>query len=213
MKILLGGMTSDAQGVRAALPTHAVTVDAETADELVESVFACSPDLALVCDDMPTLWPALRKISATLPVPVILIVAQAQDHPSDLLDGTDVFALVNRPVTPHALRQACLVASTQFQRLASARTEAAELREAFAARKIIDRAKGILMQRRSCSEGEAYTLLREESRSQRTPIVDIAKSILSAAESAGDAGRVHATLAVAGTRRTIGTMVERNIRE
>jgi response regulator NasT len=127
---------------------------------------------------MDELEGALRQISQLLPAPVVLIASREEEAVRLQRQETDIFAYLIRPFHGANLRQALAVAQAQFQRLHGARSEASQLRGAFADRKYIDRAKGILMQRRGVSEGEAYAQLREESRRLRTPIVEIARVLL-----------------------------------
>ena len=133
------------------------------------------------------------------------------DIPVSIQD-TDIFAFISSPVQASALQCAITVAGTQFQRLQQARTEADQLRDAFAARKIIDRAKGLVMQRQGVSEGDAYMYLRDESRRQRTPIVDIAKSILDDVEETMTPKASHAAGVAGSARRPVSQGVSKAIR-
>jgi response regulator NasT len=67
----------------------------------------------------------------------------------------------------------------EFQRL---RDELEKSKAALADRKLIDRAKGILMEQRGLSEGDAYALLRKTAMAQNQKIVDVARSVLSVTE-------------------------------
>jgi response regulator NasT len=65
------------------------------------------------------------------------------------------------------------------------RSENLELQEALEARKLIERAKGILMQRLGLSERDAYERLRQRARDKRTKMKDIAQAIIEAEELLG----------------------------
>ncbi|MHB9131110.1 MAG: ANTAR domain-containing response regulator [Armatimonadota bacterium] len=178
MRILLGGIDARDVEVYEALPPACTIFQAAVAAELVESVFACSPDVLIVSREMDGVWTALQQISLVLPAPVLVIARHTVDESSIPLASTDVFGYLVRPLNAATLQRMTLVAVGQFQRLLNARTEAAQLREAFASRKLIERAKGLIMQREQLSEAEAYSYLRNESRRQRVLIADIAKAIL-----------------------------------
>ena len=178
MKLILGAIPMDDSEVMHAIPQDALVVHAATVDELVENVYLCTPDLLLVDAAMEEIDGALRQISQLLPVPVVLIAGREDETVRLHALETDIFAFLIRPFHEANLRLAMAVAQSQFLRLHGARSEASQLRGAFAERKYIDRAKGLIMQRRGLSEGEAYALLREESRRRRTPIVEIARSLL-----------------------------------
>jgi response regulator NasT len=141
-----------------------------------------------------------------LPAPVILVAAQEGKLAETRLATTDIFGYLVRPINAATLHQAMLVAVVQFQRFYGARAEADALREAFASRKIIDRAKGIIMQRRRLSENEAYAFLREESRRLRTPIVEIARSLLNEADPSVGAGKAGHLSSAPSTGRGVGTV-------
>ncbi|HEY3376863.1 MAG TPA: ANTAR domain-containing protein [Armatimonadota bacterium] len=208
MRILLGGIDRHDVEIMEAFTSDLLIIAAATADELIENIFACSPDVVVVDGEMPEVWGTLQQVSAMLPVPVVLVTPPGAMTPAHLGE-TDIYCCLERPLTAANLRHGIAVACTQFHRLASARNEASELREAFASRKLIDRAKGIIMQRRQVNESDAYTFLRDESRRQRTPIVEIAKSLLGAAEDTptGKTGHLAATLvsrqAAPGTRSAL----------
>ena len=64
---------------------------------------------------------------------------------------------------------------------AACRRELAEAKSALEARKVIERAKGILMQTRHISEDEAFALLRQTAMNEKKKIADIAQSVVTAA--------------------------------
>jgi response regulator NasT len=62
--------------------------------------------------------------------------------------------------------------------LRHAKRDATEAKQALEARKVIERAKGILMRRTGCSEPEAYRILQRSSQDRSKPMVEIAKAVL-----------------------------------
>lgn len=181
MRVLLVGISTDDLEVNAAI-TGATVVHVASADELLESIQLCAPDIVLIDGSLPEIERILMRMSALLPVPVIMLLPSDMLFSSEQVTASDLYGCIRRPLDAGCLRQSICIALAQFARLEAARGDAEQLREAFAARKIIDRAKGMLMQRQHLSEEAAYTHLREESRRQRVPIVDIAKALLSDVE-------------------------------
>lgn len=179
MRILLAGIYEHDPEIGGLLAA-ATTFTAGDAGELVESVYGCAPDVIVVDRALPGLSAALRQIAAVLPAPVVVIARREDDTAPLALEETDVFAYLVRPVHPAALQRAVLVAREQFHRLERAHDETVQLREALAARKTIERAKGLLMQRHRLDEAQAYAALREESRRQRRPLAEIAHAMLDA---------------------------------
>ena len=77
------------------------------------------------------------------------------------------------------------MAISRFNAFAKLRQELAEVRSELEDRKIVDRAKGILMKTRSISEAEAYALLRSTAMNQNRKLVEIAQSLITAADLLG----------------------------
>jgi response regulator NasT len=73
------------------------------------------------------------------------------------------------------------VAIARFQAFQSLRQELEESRAALAERKLVERAKGIIMTERGLSEPDAYALLRKTAMAQNQRIVEVARSIISVA--------------------------------
>jgi response regulator NasT len=78
------------------------------------------------------------------------------------------------------------LAVTRAAALRTARKDATEAKAALEARKIIERAKGILMRRTGCSEPEAYRILQRSSQDRSKPMVEIAKAVLESEPGAAD---------------------------
>ncbi len=176
MRILLVGIAVTDRDVRAALTAEDMGIEAADAGELWDCVAVCEPDVVLAAADVPELAPALARIAVLLPVPVVLLGFSEAVWAS--FADANIFGCLVRPVTPPVVRGLLLAAYTQFQRMEAARVEAAQLREAFAARKVIDRAKGLVMQRHGVNEAAAYAWLRDESRRRRLPMADMARAVM-----------------------------------
>ncbi len=74
------------------------------------------------------------------------------------------------------------VAIARFQEFQTLRAELAEANSALAERKLIERAKGLVMKQRQCSEEEAYQALRKLAMTRNLRMADMAKTVISAAE-------------------------------
>jgi len=203
MRILLGGIERHDAEVMTALPAGAAIFHAATAVEIVESVYDCSPDVLLAERELSGLGPALQQINAVLPVPVVLLARSEMTETELAAASPDIFGLLIRPVTTATLHQTLLVACRQFLRLQHVCGEVTQLRDAFAARKVIERAKGMVMQRRHLSESEAYSFLRDESRRQRIPIAELATALLGEDDRSPGIRKIHAPLPGAAHRQTV----------
>ena len=97
-----------------------------------------------------------------------------------VLDGpADMFAAEEHlPAPLHSIRA---VLEAQLRRIESINSERESTRQALAERKLVERAKGLLMQRRRLTERDAYTLMRQTAMSQNKRLIDIAEAVVSMA--------------------------------
>ncbi len=209
MRILLGGIDESDSEIMQALPGDAVAMHAVTSAEVQESVSVCSPDILLVNYTLTGFADVLTQITTILPVPAIVIVPAGTAITLPDIPKANLFGCLFRPIACGHLPVAIDITRAQYQRQCALQAEIAQLHEAFAARKIIDRAKGLVMQRHKMSESESYTYLREESRRHRIPIVDVARALLEEAVEAPAPGNTpHAA-----TRRILSPAGERALRK
>jgi response regulator NasT len=89
-----------------------------------------------------------------------------------------VLAYLVKPIEPHQLVPALEIAAARFQELQSLTTENASLRQTLQNRKIIERAKGMLMKQHRWSEAEAFRRIQRAAMNRRVPMVDLAQAIL-----------------------------------
>jgi len=140
------------------------------------------PDAVLLDVHMPdgSGIEAAEVISRTLPgIAVILISGDDNVSLSDEeAVTTGALAFLPKPVPPKMLDSTIRLAVTRSAALRSAKKDAAEAKAALEARKLIERAKGILMRRTACSEAEAYRILQRSSQDRSQPMVEIAKAVL-----------------------------------
>jgi response regulator NasT len=87
-------------------------------------------------------------------------------------------ALLPKPTPPTTLDATLRMAVTRARELLEAKREAAEAKQQLEARKLIERAKGILMRRTGSSEQEAYRIMQRSSQDRSVRMVDIAKAVI-----------------------------------
>ncbi len=119
-------------------------------------------------------------ILATAPVGVLLTEADPAISNSGLEGGIGLYSMSSPG--PKPMRSILYVIQAQSQRINDVSAQLESARAALDERKIIDRAKGLLMRSRALSEQAAYTLMRETAMRQNKRIVDIAESIVSMAD-------------------------------
>ena len=123
---------------------------------------------------------AAEVISRTLPG--IAVILFSGDENVSLSDKeavtTGAVAFLPKPTPPKMLDSTIRLAVMRAAALRGARKDASEAKQALEARKIVERAKGILMRRTGCSEPEAYKILQRSSQDRSKPMVEIAKAVL-----------------------------------
>jgi response regulator NasT len=163
---------------------HRVVAAASTGQELVERCRETRPDLIISDVKMPEMdgIEAAREIYRDHPIPVILVSAY---HDQDLLERLEedhILAFLVKPIKQADLEPAIAVAVRRFDQFQALRQEAADLRQALEDRKVIEKAKGLLMKRTGLDEHEAFRRLQRLASERNRKLVEIAQSILTAEE-------------------------------
>jgi two-component system, response regulator PdtaR len=162
---------------------------ARTGQEAVDLATRLSPDLVLMDIRMPEIdgTEAATRINSQRSTPIIMLTAYADKETIRKAEvaGVLVLGYLVKPVTEADLPPAINVALARFRELQGLRSQVLDLEESLEARKLIERAKGILMQRLGLSERDAYERLRQRARDKRAKMKDIAQAIIEAEELLG----------------------------
>jgi AmiR/NasT family two-component response regulator len=168
--------------LRALLERAGFDVCAEARDgvEAVELARSAQPDLAVLDVQMPQLdgLSAARRILDERPIPIVMLTAYAEQDLVARAVEAGVFGYLLKPFREEDLVPAMKTARGRFDELQAVRDEAESLADALAARKAIERAKGILMQKESLSEQEAFARLRRASQRTARPMRIIAEAVI-----------------------------------
>ncbi len=123
---------------------------------------------------------AIAQISAQKVCPVIILTDNAATPPPpEAFSATAVFSVLNKTANERLILNAVYVAVARWREISSLTREVAELKETIAARKIIDRAKGVLMSKKGIGEQEAYRLIQRYAMKHRFTMKEVAEKILS----------------------------------
>lgn len=162
---------------------HEVVAAASNGEEAVELARQTEPDLAFLDIRMPRLNgpEAARAIAAERPIPIVILSAYSDDRTVQDAIQAPVFHYLVKPVDPDDLAPAIAVARARFADWVEVSTARDRLAQTLEDRKLIERAKGLIMQTRHLSEAEAYRFLQKASQDKNTPMVELAKKILLAA--------------------------------
>jgi response regulator NasT len=142
------------------------------------------PDVVLMDIEMPGLdgLSAARQIAQDPGTPVIILTAHGHPNLIDQAVQDGVIQYLLKPVTSPALHAAIQTAVAQAREVRSLRESVSALELTLRERKLIERAKGILMTRRNMSEPEAFRFLQRQSQDKRMPMAKLAESIVQADE-------------------------------
>jgi len=163
---------------------HEVVGEAADGADMVRTVLAVEPDVVVFDIHLPGQngLDALRQIDQER---VVAAVAITGDRDQELVRRAleeHVLAFLVKPVEAHQLGAALLVAKARFEELQSLAQENAGLKQTLSNRKLIERAKGVLMKRHRWSEAEAFRRLQRAAMNQRTTMVALAQDVLNGVE-------------------------------
>src|SRR5919109_2969762 len=164
-----------------------VCAEARDGEEAVDLARSSRPDVAIMDVKMPKLdgIEAARRILDERPIPIVMLTAYGQDEIVSRAVEAGVFGYLVKPFREQDLLPAIQAARARHDELQALREEAESLAEALAARKVIERAKGLLMEKEGLTEQEAFARLRRASQASQRPLKVIAEAVV--ATLAGDA--------------------------
>jgi AmiR/NasT family two-component response regulator len=159
---------------------HEVCAEARDGAEAVELVEKHEPDLAILDVKMPRLdgIEAAKRILEDRPIPIVMLTAYGQDELVARAVEAGVFGYLVKPFRESDLLPAIATARARHEELSALRDEADSLAEALAARKAIERAKGLLMEREALTEQEAFARLRKASQLSGKPLKVVAEALI-----------------------------------
>lgn len=157
-----------------------VCAEARDGQEAVELAAASRPDLAILDVRMPRLdgIEAARRILAERPIPIVMLTAYGQKELVSRAVEAGVFGYLVKPFREADLLPAIEAARARHAELEALREEAESLAEALATRKVVERAKGLLMERERLTEQEAFDRLRRASQVSGRPMKVVAEALI-----------------------------------
>jgi two-component system, response regulator PdtaR len=157
-----------------------VCAEARDGEEAVELARETEPDIALLDVKMPRLdgIEAARRIIEERPIPIVMVTAYGERELVARAVEAGVFGYLVKPFREIDVLPAIATAKARHEELEALREEADSLADALAARKAIERAKGVLMKREGLSEEEAFARLRKASQISGRPLKVVAEALL-----------------------------------
>ncbi len=163
---------------------HQVVAEAENGVQAVEAATSAKPDVIIMDIRMPEMdgIEAARQIVSDNPCAVLFLTAFSEDTLVDKAGEAGALAYLMKPFRKEDLAPALEIAVRRFRQIQSQNKEINDLKESLETRKLIERAKGILMDRQGMTEDEAFKKIHFQARNQNKKMKDIAQSIITAAE-------------------------------
>jgi response regulator NasT len=157
-----------------------VCAEARDGEEAVALARSEEPDVAVLDVKMPKLdgIEAARRILDERPIPIVMLTAYGQDELVQRAAEAGVFGYLVKPFREQDLLPAIRTARARHEELTALREEAESLAEALAARKVIERAKGLLMEKEGLTEDAAFARLRKASQVSGRPLKVIAEAVI-----------------------------------
>lgn len=154
---------------------------------LARQLYAADPDVILIDLENPSrdVLEQMFQVSRAVRRPIAMFVDQSDSSMIQASVDAGVSAYIVDGLSKKRIRPILEMTISRFNAFAALQRELEEAQSALAERKVIDRAKGILMKRRQVGEDEAYAMLRQAAMNQNRKLIDVARSIVTAADLLG----------------------------
>jgi two-component system, response regulator / RNA-binding antiterminator len=151
---------------------------------LLDQIYRIDPDVILIDLENPSrdVLEQMFQVSRIVKRPIAMFVDQSDRDTTRAAVEAGVSAYIVDGLRKERVKDILELCISRFNAVARLQDELDRTRDALEARKTIDRAKGILMQRKGLSEEDAYALLRKTAMNEKRKIADVAQSVITAAE-------------------------------
>ena len=161
---------------------HVVVAEVATGREAYERAHELIPDVVLLDVHMPDGSGIEAAERITRDTPGVAVVLFSGDQALVLSDrdveATSAIAFLPKPAPPRVLDSTIRLAAMRAKELSSARKDAESSKQQLENRKVIERAKGILMKQKSIAEDDAYKLMRDLAMDRNRKLIDVAQQII-----------------------------------
>lgn len=155
-----------------------VVAEAADGEEAVALAEQHKPDLMVMDVKMPKMdGISAAEAIAKFNIPVVLLTAFSQTELVDRASQAGAMAYIVKPFTPNDLLPAIRIAVSRHEQIVALETEIADLNERFETRKLVERAKGLLLER-GLNEPEAFRWIQKVSMDRRLTMKQVAQSVI-----------------------------------
>lgn len=174
---------------------HEVIGETGDGEQAVTLTHETNPDLVILDIRMPKMdgLKAARAIQAERPTPVIILSAYTESGLGSEAAGAGAHAYLVKPFTAGQLKPAIELALANFEKSKQLEQKIQQMNEALETRKLVERAKGILMRQTHLDEEAAYLRLQKTARNENKKLAEVARAIIMAEQLRHETGKPPAT--------------------
>ncbi len=171
-----------ADGLREAGYTHVTLIEETT--QLLARIYALDPDVIVMDLENPSrdVLAQMFQVSRVVKRPIAMFVDQSDAASIEAAVDAGVSAYIVDGLKKERIKSILDLCISRFNAFARLKDELERTQTALNERKVIDRAKGVLMKIRNIGEADAYSLLRKTAMNENKKIIDVAQSVVTAAE-------------------------------
>lgn len=161
---------------------HQVVAKAGTGTDLVDRCRELTPHLVITDIKMPDMdgLDAAAQICEHRPTPIVIVSAYHDQEFIDRALKEYVLAYLVKPLSDQSLKTSIALAMQRFKEFEALQKQVADVQQALEDRKVVERAKGILVKRAGLSEPDAFKRLQLLSSQKNKKMIEIARTIVEA---------------------------------
>ncbi|MBL5981083.1 Fis family transcriptional regulator [Petrotoga sp. 8T1HF07.NaAc.6.1] len=161
---------------------YKVVGEATNGEELIKLALEKKPDMIIADINLPVMdgLEALRRISEKVFIPTLIVSGYDDEELIDKAKNLGVLGYLIKPIDESDLKAEIEIALSRFEDIKNLKNELEVTKETLESRKLIEKAKGIVMERLRLNEEESMKFLQKKSRNSNKKLVDVAQEIIEA---------------------------------
>ncbi len=163
---------------------HEVVGEAGDGEEAIELATKLDPDLIIMDIKMPKMTglEAIARINQNKRIPTLMLTAYSQPELVEQAVSNGVFAFLVKPIKEHDLLPTLEVVIARSDEMKQLEKELGSVKETLETRKLVEKAKGLLMDSFGLTEAAAFRKIQKLSMDKRKPLKEVAEAIILAQE-------------------------------
>jgi response regulator NasT len=161
-----------------------VTKYSSCSENIISQIERCNPNMLILSTNQPNekMFTELAEINKLLPLPIIIFAENESPNVIENAIRSGVSAYIVHEILPQRIKSIISVANARFKENQALRDELNKTKTQLESRKLVERAKGLLMQQKKISEDEAYDAMRKMAMNQGNSLAIVAKNIIDVCE-------------------------------